>query len=86
MSGILIIDDNANIRRFLRSFVECNTAFTICGEAENAAEGIEKAKELHPDLILFDSTLSAITGTEAASLFRETLRAISPMLSNPKGH
>lgn len=86
MPGILIIDDNANIRRFLRSFVESNTPFTICGEAANAAEGIEKAKELQPDLILFDSTLSAISGTEAASLFRKTLRAISPMLGAPKGH
>ncbi|MCU1239812.1 MAG: family transcriptional regulator [Candidatus Acidoferrum typicum] len=86
MPGILIIDDSANIRRFLRSFVERNTPFTICGEAENAAEGIEKAKNLQPDLILFDSTLSAISGTEAASLFRKTLRAISPMLSDPKGY
>ena len=83
MAGILIIDDNANTRRLLRSFVQANTSFTICGEADNEAEGIEKAKELQPDLILLDSTLSAITGTEAASLFRKTLRAISPMLSNP---
>jgi CheY-like chemotaxis protein len=85
MSGILIVDDNANIRRLLRSFVERNTSFTICGEAENEAEGMEKAEELQPDLILLDSTLSAIDGIEAASVFRKTLRAIFPMLSNPKG-
>jgi DNA-binding NarL/FixJ family response regulator len=84
MAGILIIDDNANIRRSLRSLVEGNTPFTICGEAENATDGIEKAKELHPDLILFDSTLSATPGTEAASLLRKTLSAIFPMLSDPK--
>jgi two-component system, NarL family, nitrate/nitrite response regulator NarL len=85
MAGILIVDGNANIRRLLRSFVERNTRFTICGEAKNAAEGIEKAKELEPDLILVDSTLSAINGSEAASVFRKTLRAIFPMLSNPQG-
>jgi DNA-binding NarL/FixJ family response regulator len=83
MAGILIVNDNANIRRLLRSFVERNTSFTICGEAENEAEGMEKAEELQPDLILFDSTLSAIDGIEAASLFRKTLRAIFPMLSSP---
>lgn len=86
MAGILIIDDNANIRRLLRSFVVCNTPFTICGEAENGAEGIEKTKELQPDLILVDSTLSAVNGNEAASLVGKTLRAIFPMLSDPKGH
>ncbi len=86
MGGILIVDDNANIRSLLRSFVEGNTRFTICGEAKNVAEGIEKAKELQPDLILFDSTLSAITGSEAASVFGKTLRAIFPMLSNSKGY
>jgi CheY-like chemotaxis protein len=86
MAGILIVDDNANIRRLLRSFVERNTSFTICGEAENEAEGVEKAKELEPDLILLDSTLSAIDGIETAAVFRETLRAIFPMLSNAKGY
>jgi DNA-binding NarL/FixJ family response regulator len=80
MPGILIVDDDATIRRFLRSFVECNTSFTVCGEAANEAEGIEKAKKLQPDLILLDTGLSAITGSEAASLFCKTLRAISPLL------
>ena len=84
MAGILIVDDNANIRRLLRSFVERNTSFTICGEAENEAESMEKADELQPDLILLDSTPSAMDGTEAASVFGKTLRAIFPMLSNAK--
>ena len=51
MAGILIVDDNANIRRLLRSFVETNMGFGVCGEAENGAEAIEKAKEFQPDLI-----------------------------------
>jgi two-component system, NarL family, nitrate/nitrite response regulator NarL len=84
MAGILIVDDNADIRRLLRSFVERNTSFTICGEAKNEAEGREKAEELRPDLILLDSTLSAMDGMEATSVFRKTLRAIFPMLSNAK--
>jgi len=83
MAGILIVDDNANIRRLLRSFVERNTSFTICGEAENT-EGMEKAEELQPDLILLDSTPSTMDGLEAASVFGKTLRAIFPMLSNAK--
>ena len=70
MSGILIVDDNANLRRLLRSFVEGNTKFVICGEAENAAEAIEKTQELQPNVILLDLTLPGMSGTEAASLLR----------------
>jgi DNA-binding NarL/FixJ family response regulator len=73
MSGILIVDDNANIRRLLRSFVETNTGFEVCGEAENGPEGIEKAKELQPDLILLDLTLPGMLGTDAAPIFRRLL-------------
>jgi DNA-binding NarL/FixJ family response regulator len=70
MSGILIVDDNANIRRLLHSFVETNTRFEICGEAENGAEAIEKAKKLEPDLILLDMTLPGMSGTEAAPILK----------------
>jgi DNA-binding NarL/FixJ family response regulator len=70
MSGILIVDDNANIRRLLRSFVETNTTFGVCGEAENGPEAIEKAKVLEPDLILLDMTLPGMSGTEAALILK----------------
>jgi len=47
--------------------VETNTGF-VCGEAENGSEGIEKAKELQPDLILLNLTLPGISGVEAAPI------------------
>jgi DNA-binding NarL/FixJ family response regulator len=79
-NGILIVDDNANIRRLLRSFVEANTGFQICGEAENGAEAIEKAKELQPDLILLDLTLPGMTGTDAASALKRLLPQVKIIL------
>ena len=80
MAGILIVDDNANIRRLLRSFIETNTVFKICGEAENGPEGIEKAKELQPDLILLDMTMPGMHGTEAASIFKRVLPQVKIIL------
>ena len=80
MAGILIVDDNANIRRLLRSFVETNTVFEICGEAENGPEGIEKAKELQPDLILLDMTMPGMHGTEAASILKQLLPRLKIIL------
>jgi DNA-binding NarL/FixJ family response regulator len=80
MPGILIVDDNANIRRLLRSFVETNTGFEICGEAENSADGIEKAKELQPDLILLDLTLPGMSGTDAVPILKRLLPHVKIIL------
>jgi len=46
MAGILICDDNPNIRYLLRVFVETQTSFKVCGEAGHGTEAIEKAKKL----------------------------------------
>jgi len=79
-NGILIVDDNANIRRLLRAFVENNTAFAVCGEAENGAEAIEKAKELQPDLILLDLGLPGMSGTDAAPFLKRLLPQVKIIL------
>jgi DNA-binding NarL/FixJ family response regulator len=78
--GILIADDNPNVRRLLRSFVETNTGFEVCGEAENGAEAIERAKELQPDLVLLDMTMPGVSGTEAASTLKRLLPAVKIIL------
>jgi DNA-binding NarL/FixJ family response regulator len=80
MSGILIVDDNANIRELLHSFIDNNTDFTVCGEAENGAEALERAKNLQPDLILLDLTLPGMTGTQAATALKLELPHVKIIL------
>ena len=80
-NSILIVDDNENIRRLLRSFVETTTSFQVCGEAENGAEAIEKAKELQPDLILLDMTMPRVSGTEARAILTRLLPEVKKILS-----
>lgn len=69
-NGILIVDDNGSIRRLLRNFVETNTHFKVCGEAENGAEALRMAKGLRPDLVLVDLTMPGMSGTETATALR----------------
>ena len=73
MSGILICDDNPNIRYLLRVFVESQTPFKICGEANHGADAIDKARKLQPDLILLDLSMPVMTGAEAASVIKAML-------------
>jgi CheY-like chemotaxis protein len=73
MPGILIADDNRNIRYLLRVFVETQTSFRVCGEAVNGADAIEKAQQLRPELILFDLSMPLMTGIAAAPVLQRML-------------
>ena len=78
-NGILVVDDNTNIRHLLRVFVETN-GFKVCGEAENGADAIEKAKQLRPDLVLLDLTMPIMTGTEAAPILKRMMPQVKIIL------
>ena len=80
MPGILTIDDNANIRCLLRSFIETNTGLEICGEAGNGPEEIEKAKQLQLDLILLGLILPGTSGTEAAPMLKRLLPEVNNLV------
>ena len=64
--SILIVDDNASIRRSLRSCIQQNTHWIVCGEADNGKIAIERVKELNPDLVILDLQMPIMNGLEAA--------------------
>ena len=71
MGSILIADDSEVIRRSLRSLIGNHKELTICGEAENGAEAIEKAHKLKPDLILMDFSMPLMNGLDAATQLKK---------------
>jgi DNA-binding NarL/FixJ family response regulator len=76
---VLIVDDNEIIRRGLRELFTAEPDFDMCGEAENGREAIEKAQELHPDLIVLDLSMPVMNGTDAARVLRK-LRPTLPLI------
>lgn len=64
MKRVLIIDDAAFMRMVLKSLLEKNS-FEVIGEAENGAAGVEKYKELKPDIVTMDITMPEMDGVEA---------------------
>jgi two-component system chemotaxis response regulator CheY len=63
-NAVLIADDNVSIRKVLRSALEKEGEYTICGEAENGSITIDKVQELHPDLVVLDFSMPVMNGLE----------------------
>ena len=66
MKSILIVDDSAAIRHTLRVLLGEHEGWTICGEAVNGREGLDKALKLRPDLVVLDLSMPVMNGLEAA--------------------
>jgi DNA-binding NarL/FixJ family response regulator len=77
---ILIVDDNASVRRLLRVAFEDGSGREVCGEAENGREAIEKARELKPDLIVLDLAMPIMNGLEAAPVLKRMLPSVPIIL------
>jgi NarL family two-component system response regulator YdfI len=63
--SILIVDDSAPLRHALRSLIQQDENWEICGEAENGSVAVEKVKELHPDVVILDLEMPVMNGLEA---------------------
>lgn len=68
---ILVVDDQPYIRRAVRSLLESQNNWVVCGEAADGVEAIARTGELHPDVIVMDMSMPRLNGLEAARTIRE---------------
>lgn len=64
MKSVLIIDDASFMRTALKTILEKNH-FEIAGDAPNGAIGVQKYKELRPDIVTLDITMPVMDGIQA---------------------
>jgi two-component system, NarL family, response regulator NreC len=70
---ILIADDNEFVRRGILGLLAEQVGYEVCGEAADSADAIQKARELHPDLILLDVSMPGTNGLETARILKQKL-------------
>jgi DNA-binding NarL/FixJ family response regulator len=67
---VLIVDDNAYVRKSLRWTIEHELEWQVCGEAANGAEGVSAATQMKPDIVVLDLSMPVMNGIEAARQLR----------------
>ena len=62
---VVVVDDSAVQRRFLRGAIEAATEFTVVGEARNGKEAVALVERLRPAAVVMDLDLPVMGGVEA---------------------
>ncbi|MET8694861.1 response regulator [Streptomyces bauhiniae] len=68
---VLLVDDHQVVRRGLRTFLEVQDDIEVVGEAADGAEGVARAEELRPAVILMDVLMPGTDGIDALRGLRE---------------
>ncbi|MDO9281347.1 MAG: response regulator transcription factor [Methylotenera sp.] len=68
---VLIVDDHTLFRSGIKLLLERQTGFEVVGEAGDGLEGVKRAKQLKPDVVLLDLHMPGTSGLEAIPLLRE---------------
>jgi CheY-like chemotaxis protein len=67
----LLIEDFKEFRRFVLSSLQQTAKFQAIYEASDGLEGVQRANELQPDLIVLDIGLPKLDGIEVARRIRK---------------
>jgi len=62
---VVLADDHAVVRAGLKAVLGSARDIRVVGEAENGAQAVALAEELHPDVVVMDLTMPVMDGTAA---------------------
>lgn len=72
MLRVLVVDDNATMRREIRALLE-DAGLTVVGEASHGGEGIMLARELRPEVVVMDVRMPILDGIAATGYITREL-------------
>jgi two-component system, response regulator YesN len=83
MMSIVLIEDEPSALRFLTSIIENRcTGFQVVDTAENGAEGLEKIRQLKPDVVITDIKMPVMDGIELVSRTRDEFPFIYSVIAS----
>jgi DNA-binding NarL/FixJ family response regulator len=76
---VLVVDDDARVRRALRSLIECSMDLTVVGEAGSTRSAKRLDLELLPDVVVLDLLLPQ--APDGMQVLRELRRRDRPVVA-----
>jgi DNA-binding NarL/FixJ family response regulator len=77
---LLLVDDEAVIRRGLRMWLDLEADFDVVGEASTGAQAIVLAGALRPDVVLMDVEMPEMDGVTATAALRAAVPHVRVVL------
>jgi len=73
---VMLVDDHMLVRSGIKNLLADQEDILIEGEVSSGEEAVEKARLIHPDLILMDISLPGISGLEAAKIIKSEMPSV----------
>src|SRR5881409_1782966 len=77
---IVIVDDHPLFRKGLEQLIHSDSAFAVCGEANNASEAMDVIRKLNPDLAIVDLSLPGANGIELIKNIRAEFQKLPVLI------
>jgi PAS domain S-box-containing protein len=74
------VDDHELVRRGVRSLLAARSDFEVCGEAVDGRDGVDKAEQLKPDVVVMDIGMPNLNGFDATRLIRNAFPDIGVLI------
>lgn len=74
--NVLLVDDHVLFREGVKALLSLQEDINIIGEANNGLEGVEKAREMMPDLILMDVRMPILGGLQATQIIKKEMPSV----------
>jgi len=84
MKTVLVVDDSNFMRRIIKNYL-ARYDFGVVGEADNGRSGVERYKELNPDIVTMDVTMKVMNGIEATKQIMKISAAAKVLIVSSMG-
>ena len=70
VSTVIVVDDHPLMRKGITQLLSIDPNFVVLDEATNGIEAVSMVKKQHPDMVLLDLNMKAVSGLETLKALR----------------